>query len=161
MMKWCDFAQKNCEISAYILLDNWEKSCYNNKAVGRECDARRKSHRKKFWRNFEKGVDKLWEMWYNVKAAFEREWLNSILKIEQCKKSNDPWDFFEKRRTQAKSKKCAVITQALLNRIDFITTRVVLIYYYYKEFDPGSGRTLAARLTHASRTENFGFIQNS
>ena len=28
-----------------------------------------------------------------------------------------------------------------------------LIYNYYKEFDPGSGRTLAARLTHASRTE--------
>ena len=24
-----------------------------------------------------------------------------------------------------------------------------------KEFDPGSGRTLAARLTHASRTECF------
>ena len=27
----------------------------------------------------------------------------------------------------------------------------------HKEFDPGSGRTLAARLTHASRTENFEF----
>ena len=26
----------------------------------------------------------------------------------------------------------------------------------YKEFDPGSGRTLAARLTHASRTESRG-----
>ncbi len=32
-----------------------------------------------------------------------------------------------------------------------------LIYNYNKEFDPGSGRTLAARLTHASRTENSGF----
>ena len=28
-----------------------------------------------------------------------------------------------------------------------------LIYKLNKEFDPGSGRTLAARLTHASRTE--------
>ena len=27
-----------------------------------------------------------------------------------------------------------------------------LQYKLYKEFDPGSGRTLAARLTHASRT---------
>ena len=26
---------------------------------------------------------------------------------------------------------------------------------FYGEFDPGSGRTLAACLTHASRTENF------
>ena len=24
---------------------------------------------------------------------------------------------------------------------------------FFREFDPGSGRTLAARLTHASRTE--------
>ena len=28
-----------------------------------------------------------------------------------------------------------------------------MINTIYKEFDPGSGRTLAARLTHASRTE--------
>ena len=28
-------------------------------------------------------------------------------------------------------------------------------YKLTKEFDPGSGRTLAARLTHASRTELF------
>ena len=26
-------------------------------------------------------------------------------------------------------------------------------FYFYREFDPGSGRTLAACLTHASRTE--------
>ena len=32
--------------------------------------------------------------------------------------------------------------------------------YFYGEFDPGSGRTLAACLTHASRTEKFsnGFL---
>ena len=29
---------------------------------------------------------------------------------------------------------------------------------FNKEFDPGSGRTLAARLTHASRTELMGQI---
>ena len=29
----------------------------------------------------------------------------------------------------------------------------------YKEFDPGSGRTLAARLTHASRTELFSLLR--
>ena len=60
------------------------------------------------------------------------------------------------RETQAKSKKCAVITQALLNRIDF-TSRKVYDILFNEEFDPGSGRTLAARLTHASRTENFEF----
>ncbi len=30
-----------------------------------------------------------------------------------------------------------------------------VIFNYDGEFDPGSGRTLAAFLTHASRTENF------
>ena len=28
-------------------------------------------------------------------------------------------------------------------------------YHFNEEFDPGSGRTLAARLTHASRTELY------
>ena len=27
--------------------------------------------------------------------------------------------------------------------------------YFFREFDPGSGRTLAACLTHASRTERI------
>ena len=35
-------------------------------------------------------------------------------------------------------------------RTRFNTLEVINIIY--KEFDPGSGRTLAARLTHASRT---------
>ena len=38
-------------------------------------------------------------------------------------------------------------------RTRFNTLEVINIIY--KEFDPGSGRTLAARLTHASRTELF------
>ena len=39
-------------------------------------------------------------------------------------------------------------------RTRFNTLKVINIIY--KEFDPGSGRTLAARLTHASRTEITG-----
>ena len=35
---------------------------------------------------------------------------------------------------------------------DLLATEKWLIYNIIKEFDPGSGRTLAARLTHASRT---------
>ena len=31
----------------------------------------------------------------------------------------------------------------------------------FKEFDPGSGRTLAARLTHASRTEKGSLLPGS
>ena len=38
----------------------------------------------------------------------------------------------------------------MLSEERFNTFEVINIIY--KEFDPGSGRTLAARLTHASRT---------
>ena len=38
------------------------------------------------------------------------------------------------------------------NLMKIITMKIVLIPKTL-EFDPGSGRTLAARLTHASRTE--------
>ena len=41
-------------------------------------------------------------------------------------------------------------------RLERLTANAVDIYKgFNKEFDPGSGRTLAARLTHASRTELF------
>ena len=40
--------------------------------------------------------------------------------------------------------------QLRAERTRFNTLKVINIIY--KEFDPGSGRTLAARLTHASRT---------
>ena len=40
--------------------------------------------------------------------------------------------------------------------LERLTVKAVDIYKgFNKEFDPGSGRTLAARLTHASRTEMF------
>ena len=35
------------------------------------------------------------------------------------------------------------------------SNREVLDKLFYGEFDPGSGRTLAACLTHASRTEPY------
>ena len=80
-------------------------------------------------------------------------------KQNNARKSNDPWDSFfqaEKRgkRKSSETKKRAVITQALLNRIDFNADYGLIDILFTKEFDPGSGRTLAARLTHASRTEN-------
>ena len=43
-------------------------------------------------------------------------------------------------------------TQAIVSEWSWFNTLWV-INTIYKEFDPGSGRTLAARLTHASRTE--------
>ena len=58
-----------------------------------------------------------------------------------------------KRRIQAKNKKMRSNNASVIEQDRFQMAERSLIYNYYKEFDPGSGRTLAARLTHASRTE--------
>ena len=72
------------------------------------------------------------------------------------KKYNDPWNSFviKMKESQEKdfkntSNKCVSIWNEQDNK-EYLCS---LIYNFYKEFDPGSGRTLAARLTHASRTE--------
>ena len=54
------------------------------------------TQQKLFWKNFEKVLDKGFELWYNIKAV-PRGRANSILKIKQCKKSNDPWDSFAEK----------------------------------------------------------------
>ena len=40
----------------------------------------------------------------------------------------------------------------------FLVGLVFLFLFLFGEFDPGSGRTLAACLTHASRTGSKGFL---
>ena len=65
-----------------------------------------------------------------------------------------------KEKSQDKTKKRSN-NASVMNRIDILDTKVSDIYNFYKEFDPGSGRTLAARLTHASRTENIWFTKYS
>ena len=54
--------------------------------------------------------------------------------------------FFGKKRTK-------VILNAKFEMSKILSRGIDLKYNFDQEFDPGSGRTLAARLTHASRTE--------
>ena len=58
----------------------------------------------------------------------------------------------KKRLKKHESNNASVIEQDWFQKAEKL-----LIYNYHKEFDPGSGRTLAARLTHASRTEMIEF----
>ncbi len=44
-----------------------------------------------------------------------------------------------------------ISSEILLNEESVGSAHRVYIFYYNGEFDPGSGRTLAAGLTHASR----------
>ena len=101
-------------------------------------------------------LDKLKQLWYYVKAVSQKT--ARTLKIKQYKK-----------RTEA----CEGITLDILLKQWVNTLKTLLSNFetlmrcemsndfklweeikigFNKEFDPGSGRTLAARLTHASRT---------
>ena len=55
------------------------------------------------------------------------------------------------------SKVCYLLFNVLLRYLILLKciTSFIVLLLFNKEFDPGSGRTLAARLTHASRTEVF------
>ena len=65
----------------------------------------------------------------------------------------------EKSEKTKKSK--TVICERIVIELILISEESDLRYKLYEEFDPGSGRTLAARLTHASRAVDIGFIQGS
>ena len=60
------------------------------------------------------------------------------------------------KRSQKKDyKRETVICERIVIELIFIPEHFRVEIQTYEEFDPGSGRTLAARLTHASRTENI------
>ena len=65
---------------------------------------KRERHRKNFWKNLKKVLDKQFWMWYNIKAARKGNG-NSILKIEQYKeKYNDPWNSFVIKMKESQEK---------------------------------------------------------
>ena len=143
------------ENSQYILyipsnlkkkIDKRVRRWYNNKAVERE---RAKSE------NFflPKGIDKREKKWYNRRALKGSERAKVSWKLNNAKKKQNPckfcinWEINIRVKTQAKELRAIVMKREIVN------TGRYLIYKLNKEFDPGSGRTLAARLTHASRTD--------
>ena len=74
------------------------------------------------------------------------------LKIEQELTSKETLKFFESNSKDEWTKAKAKFVQKELFRHRELAARC-LDKPINEEFDPGSGRTLAARLTHASRTE--------
>ena len=116
-----------------------------------------------------------WESW----KKFEKTWKKLLTKGKGCAKIQIRRDKFARcvpcklnNVTNTKHQKDLVVSKALKkacenNRQLFLwsydfsfnnlirATKVVLIPFYW-EFDPGSGWTLAACLTHASRTELVG-----
>ena len=117
----------------------------------------KKSH---FWKNLEKVFQKnLKKDLTNerkcgiINKSSERR--HCILKSEQYWKANKELNpcWFKRiiKRSQEKTIKHSNCERIVMTKI-FISEQSELEIQTYEEFDPGSGRTLAARLTHASRT---------
>ena len=109
-----------------------------------------------------KAVDKRSPRWYDVKVACDNGTKRTLI-IKQ-------WNNLERFvREEFSSRKAATNTVSLWNRSDYYRTQRSKLpkgrqgYLAWLssekdktwEFDPGSGWTLAACLTHASRTKHF------
>ena len=95
-------------------------------------------------------LDKSSKVWYNIKVA-ARKLLRKYL---------ENWTMHYKYKRPLKFKRASEKTikntnKSVSNWQDRYKQHLLCIYNFTKEFDPGSGRTLAARLTHASRTEKM------
>ena len=127
-----------------------------------ECRKKKQKLRKKF----EKGVDKCFFWWYYMQAVTE----NCTAGCREI--ARGPWKLNSVRQERKHTKYPLILTQYEKNpetrncfqtmtldvRMSYklkiwLVQPIRLCWYHFWEFDPGSGRTLAACLTHASRTE--------
>ena len=101
-------------------------------------------------------LDKSLKVWYNIKVA-ARKWGNEKVisstvswKLNNALQVQKTLEIQESVREDDKN-----TNKSVSNWQDRYKQIYLCIYNFTKEFDPGSGRTLAARLTHASRTEKM------
>ena len=100
-------------------------------------------------------------MWYNIKVAAQvaahGHWkLNNKREVQSYKNSmciGSRTILKQENTTQTKSK--IAKSKSSMNKIESATA---VLIQWYREFDPGSGWTLAACITHSSRTELFWLI---
>ena len=105
-----------------------------------------------------KVLDKRTFMRYNIQAVTKQVAAQQDLENWTKLKLVEPWTWVWKptinnSKFTSNSYRTQAIVSEWLQRFNAFKWRLNTIY---KEFDPGSGRTLAARLTHASRTESRG-----
>ena len=101
-------------------------------------------------------LDKSSKVWYNVKVAARKCDQQKLYRVRYL----ENWTMHYKYKRPLKFKRASEKTikntnKSVSNWQDRYKQIYLCIYNFTKEFDPGSGRTLAARLTHASRTEKM------
>ena len=140
-----------------LLTNRWGSDIISRSSQESAAQADRMSQAsKKVWKNFKKGVDKREAKWYNIQAVSEKSrtgkapWKlnNNDNCVSEKKHSKTPKNSFEFIWTLIISKEPKTALR------DVIRGNPVNIQFF-REFDPGSGWTLAACITHSSRTELF------
>ena len=101
-------------------------------------------------------LDKSSKVWYNIKVAARKCDQQKLYRVRYL----ENWTMHYKYKRPLKFKRASEKTikntnKSVSNWQDRYKQIYLCIYNFTKEFDPGSGRTLAARLTHASRTEKM------
>ena len=124
-----------------------------------------------------KVIDKLWKIWYTLKTVFQNgchSYLFVLTSKKKCKKvltKRERSDIIEKLpigqglvienwTTIKEDKKCTRRNSCqILREPEKEKKRFgwIFVMINYEEFDPGSGLTLAACITHSSRTERGSF----
>ena len=105
-------------------------------------------------------LDKSSKVWYNIKVAARKcDQQKKLYRVRYL----ENWTMHYKYKRPLKFKRASEKTikntnKSVSNWQDRYKQIYLCIYNFTKEFDPGSGRTLAARLTHASRTEKIASV---
>ena len=104
-------------------------------------------------------LDKFPKAWYNIKVAARKCRQQKVMSNTVSWKLNNALQVQRPLKFKRASEKTIKNTnKSVSNWQDRYKQIYLCIYNFTKEFDPGSGRTLAARLTHASRTEKVASV---
>ena len=145
---------------------------YNNRAVKTTGTKNERTWKilKKTSRNFEKVLDKRKNMWYNSQAVKARlrnhESRKTALHFENWTTKDENKAYYTRKFRNMKILQKSfwsdwkITTENQSKRAKAQTSMIfrVRMWYelfnFFREFDPGSGWTLAACLTHSSRTKH-------
>ena len=111
--------------------------------------------KKKIQKNFQKSIDKRRSIVYNRWARFGKRveialWKLNNMKFRALKSAEISLKHFEKSTSNKEAK--------INSSEKGISSREWENIQFFREFDPGSGLTLAACITHSSRTERWASV---
>ena len=134
-------------------VDKVETEWYTTQALGRAGGAKR-FEKNFFWKSWKKYLTNAKRCDILIKLLPETERRRAPCKLNnEASQNSIAKEFWKKVSTLSKNSTGIQETRIRENLLSKL--RKNKLKYIFREFDPGSGRTLAACLTHASRTDEF------